>query len=365
MGVLAGGVAHDFNNLLQGIIGNVDLAMMDVAESSPAMESLKRIEEAARKASMLTRQMMAYSGQSKLNIQPLNLSTLITEISQLLSASVTKKVNLEFHLKDDLPLIKADVSQIRQLLLNLVTNASEAVGDHSGNVRISTDVMSCDREFFKGTVLDEGQEVGDYVFVEVSDDGPGMDAETVKRIFDPFYSTKFIGRGLGLAAVLGIVRGHNGAIKVKTEVGSGCVFKALFPVAIESTAEGAAERKPAVVMLVDDEETVRNVTGRMLERMNMEVLFARDGREAVEVFKRNVDRIQLVLLDLTMPYMGGEETLHEIRKIRADMPVIFASGIYVEDTEREYGDLDLAGFIQKPYKMADLRQKIEATLGGH
>uniref|UniRef100_UPI002ADE7C8B PAS domain S-box protein n=1 Tax=Tepidiforma sp. TaxID=2682230 RepID=UPI002ADE7C8B len=231
LGVLAGGIAHDFNNLLVAILGNAGLALMELPPESPARQTVQAIETAAQRAAELTRQMLAYSGRGKFVVEPLNLSRLVEEMAHLLEVSVSKRAVLKYRFAPDLPLIEGDATQVRQVIMNLITNASDAIGDRSGVISISTGLMHADRAYLRTAYMDDDLPEGDYVYLEVADTGVGMDEATAARIFDPFFTTKFTGRGLGLAAVLGIVRSHRGAIKLYTEPGRGTTFKILFPVA--------------------------------------------------------------------------------------------------------------------------------------
>jgi CheY-like chemotaxis protein len=254
--------------------------------------------------------------------------------------------------------------------MNLITNAAEAIGDRSGTISINTSVMDCNREYLDATYLDERLDEGYYVSLEVSDTGCGMDAETVKRIFDPFFTTKFTGRGLGLAAVLGIVRGHRGAVKVYSEPGRGTTFKILLPALAAGAA--AAHRDTRVrsqwtapagaVLVVDDEEAVRNIGSRALGRVGFTVHLAADGREALDIFREKQDEILCVVLDMTMPHMDGEETFRELRRIRQDVRVILSSGYTEQDITNRFMGKGLAGFIQKPYRPGELVELIRQAL---
>lgn len=369
LGVLAGGIAHDFNNLLMAILGNADLALQDLSEVSPARPMLEEIEIAARRAADLCRQMLAYSGKGRFVLMPINLSEVVSEMVHMLQVSVSKKAVLRFHCAETLPSIEADPTQIRQVIMNLIINASEAIGNRSGVISISTGAMECDRQYLTSTHLDESLPEGCYVYLEVTDTGSGMDAETQARIFDPFFTTKFTGRGLGLAAVLGIVRGHRGAIKVYSEPGRGTTFKILFP-AIDLPPETIhPERFPGehwcgtgTVLLVDDEETVRTLGKRMLERLGFDVLVACDGREALNLFAAHGEEIVCVILDLTMPHMDGEETFRELRRIRPNVRVVMSSGYNEQEIVQRFAGKSLAGFIQKPYQLARLAATLRNIL---
>ncbi len=378
LGILAGGIAHNFNNLLMAILGNAELALADLSPLSPARASLLEIEAATRRAADLARQMLAYSGKGRFVLERLDLNALVREMSHLLEVTLSKKAVLKYNFADPLPPIEGDPTQIRQVVMNLLTNASEAVGETSGMVALSTGAMTCDRAYLEA--LDPAAFAGDdapppegtYVFLEVADTGCGMDAETLRRAFDPFFTTKFTGRGLGLAAVLGIVRGHKGAVKVYSEPGRGTTFKVLFP-----AAEGAAEKPDAaaehlppawrgsgVVLVADDEETVRAITRRQLERLGFEVRTAADGEETLERFQAEAGRIACVLLDLTMPKLGGEEVFRELRRLRPDVRVILMSGYNEQDATQRFTGKRLAGFLQKPFRARELAAKLEEILGG-
>ena len=371
LGVLAGGIAHDFNNLLTGILGNADLALAELSPVAPARESLEAIETAARRAAELCRQLLAYSGKGRFLVQPLNLMDLVQEMGHLLLVSISKKVVLNYHFAENLPAIEADATQIRQTVMNLIANASEAIGDRSGVISITTGLAHCNADYLKGCFAADGIAPGDFVCLEVADTGPGMDKATQDRIFDPFFTTKFTGRGLGLAAVLGIVRGHKGALKLYSEVGRGTAFKLLFPAA-DSQARGVPSHmaKDKVwkghgqILLVDDEETVRNLTRRMLERVGLTVVSAEDGRQAVEAFKRIMAEVDLVILDLTMPQLDGEACFRELRLIKPDLKVILSSGYSEQDVVNLFAGKGLAGFIQKPYTNDELIAKVREVLGG-
>ena len=370
LGVLAGGIAHDFNNLLTGILGNADLALAELSPVAPARESLEAIETGARRAAELCRQLLAYSGKGRFLVQPLSLMELVQEMGHLLLVSISKKVVLKYHFAKDLPAIEADATQMRQTIMNLIVNAAEAIGDRSGVISVTTGLAHCDADYLRSCFAADGIQPGDFVYVEVADTGPGMDKTTQDRIFDPFFTTKFTGRGLGLAAVLGIVRGHKGAVKVYSEVGRGTTFKLLFPAADAQPREipsTTAQAKPwkgqGKILLVDDEETVRNLTRRMLQRVGFTVVLAEDGRQAVETFKRVMTEVDLVILDLTMPHLDGEACFRELRLMKPDVKVILSSGYNEQDVVNLFAGKGLAGFIQKPYTSDELIAKVRDALG--
>jgi CheY-like chemotaxis protein len=313
--------------------------------------------------------MLAYSGRGRFFVEPVDLNQLVTEMLHLLKVSMSKNAIPKFNFGANLPAVEADATQIRQVIMNLITNASEALGDKSGFISISTGAVHCDETYFAQTHLPEQLPQGFYVYIEVSDTGCGMNKETISRIFDPFFTTKFTGRGLGLAAALGIVRGHKGAMKVYSEPGRGSTFKVLFPASEQPAASLPKEdpllkswRGQGTILLVDDEETVRSVTQRILEKLGFTVLTAADGREALDVFSKRAKEIVCVLLDLTMPHMGGEETYRELRRIKSDVRVILASGYDEQDVSDRFGSKGLAGFLHKPFQIVELISKLQQAL---
>jgi two-component system cell cycle sensor histidine kinase/response regulator CckA len=368
LGVLAGGIAHDFNNLLTSIMGNVGLAQADLPPESPVQESLKEIENASHNAAELCRQMLAYSGRGRFVMEQLNLSRLTQELIHLLQVSISKKAMLHCKFADNLPAVEGDPSQVRQVVMNLVINASEAIGDKEGIITISTGTVLCDQNYLRENHFLEPPPPGTYVFLEVLDTGCGMDTETQAKIFDPFFTTKFTGRGLGLAAVLGIMRQHKGAIKVASEPGNGTTFMVLFPVSTKTISQPQPDAAPeswhgsGTIMVVDDEAAVRNVTRIILERSGFSVLTAADGREAIKLFQKHGGRIACVLLDLTMPHMDGEETYRELRRIRSNVPVILASGYSEQEMTKHFTGQDPPGFIEKPFESTALMAKLRDTL---
>ncbi|KXK36527.1 MAG: Blue-light-activated protein [Candidatus Hinthialibacteria bacterium OLB16] len=370
LGVLAGGIAHDFNNLLMGVLGNASLALMELPPESPARESVNHIEKAAMRAAELARQMLAYSGKGRFVIQKINLSKLVEEMTHLLQVSISKKVFLRYNFADNLPAIEGDATQIRQVIMNLITNASDAIGDKSGVITITTGLIETDSTYLESTYLKDDLPGGYYVFLEVSDTGCGMDEETRARIFDPFFTTKFTGRGLGLAAVLGIVRGHKGTVKVYSEAGRGTTFKILLPCcdSQEDTQENHVEstRKDWVgtgtILIVDDEESVRYISKRILESHGFKVLTANDGREGVKAYEAQKEAIDLVLLDMTMPHMDGEEAFRELRLINPDVHVILTSGYTEQEATARFTGKGLAGFIQKPFLPSSLLEIVRNKL---
>lgn len=368
LGVLAGGIAHDFNNLLMAVLGHADLALDALPASSGARDDLAEIRRAAQRATELCKQMLAYSGKGRFVIQAVEMQKVVEEMLHMLRVSISKNAIMKLNFSPNLPSVDADASQLRQVVMNLVVNASEAIGDRSGVITISTGAMDCDRQYLSESWLDEQLPEGMYVFIEVADTGAGMGAETRTRIFDPFFTTKFTGRGLGLAAVLGIVRGHRGAIKVYSELGRGTTFKVLFPASqrAEVREEGSPIRGiyegKGTVLLVDDDESVRAVGRKMLERIGFAVVTAADGAEAIARFRERADDIICAIVDLTMPHVDGAETFRELRRMRPGVRVILSSGYNEQDVTQRFVGKGLAGFIQKPYQLSTLVAVLKEVL---
>jgi len=369
LALLAGGIAHDFNNLLMGILGNASLALEHLSPVAPAREYLSSIDVAATRAAELSQQMLAYSGHGRFLVTSVDLNELIQEMAHLLKTSLSKKNLLRFDLAPELPCIEADVTQLRQVVMNLLTNAADAIGERSGVISIATGATQLTGTSALDIDVERDLADGLYISLEVSDTGCGMDRETQKKIFDPFFTTKFTGRGLGLAAVSGIVRGHRGAIKVASKAGEGTSFTVYFPASSE--AARAQDEQPAhadewrasgLVLLVDDEETVRAVTKDMLETMGLTVELARDGREALDKAAQLKQRLRVILLDLMMPHLNGEETFAELKRVCPDVPVVLSSGYSEQEIASRFLDKGLAGFIQKPYRYRSLQQLLHTIL---
>jgi len=380
LGVLAGGIAHDFNNLLTGVLGNADLALMDLGMSAAARLSIEAVREAAGRATELSSQMLAYSGRGRFITEPVDLNELIKEMEQLLVATTSKNAIMDYSLASDLPIVAGDATQLRQVTMNIILNASDAIGDQNGRITVTTGAAWFDSSVLAETRTSERLPEGQYVYIEVRDSGIGMDDETLSKIFDPFFTTKFAGRGLGLAAVSGIVRSHNGGITVESVPGEGTIFRVLLPARPDVASQSANKQEAVVqtqaesttqgewhvdgtVLLVDDEAMVRKVTQQMLERVGFSVLTASDGLKALDAYRKNSDDIVCVLLDLTMPNMGGEETFRELLRISPGVRVIMSSGYGERDVIDRFMDQGVAGYIQKPYLSAKLMTKLREVLG--
>ncbi len=379
LGVLAGGIAHDFNNILTSILGNADLALSELSPLSPARDNLVEIENASRRAADLAKQMLAYSGKGRFVVEPIRVGELVAEMAHMLEVSISKKAVLKYNFAENLPTFNGDTTQMRQIIMNLITNASDAIGDKSGIIALSTGAMDCDRAYLDGgnDVLKAAQEEpldeGVYVYIEVSDTGCGMDDTVKSKIFDPFFTTKFTGRGLGMAAVLGIVRGHRGAIKIYSELEKGTTFKILFPASdppdpstelrLRNQQDAEKWQGHGTIIIVDDEESVRAVGKRMLEKYGFTVKTARDGIEGLKVYQEMGESVVCVLLDLTMPHMDGEQTFRELRRINPNVKVILCSGYNEQDATQNFSGKGLAGFLKKPYTLSKLREKLQESLG--
>lgn len=368
LGVLAGGIAHDFNNLLMGVLGHAGLALEQLSPLHPAKRNLEAIQKAGQRAADLTRQMLAYSGRGQFVVRNLDLTVQVEEMLHLLEVSLPKTVVLHLDLRKGLPTVSADASQIQQVIMNLVINAAEAIGEASGAITIATGALRVDEAAIQTMLLGQDVAPGTYVCFEVTDTGCGMDPDTISRIFEPFFTTKFTGRGLGLSAIMGIVRGHKGALRVYSEVGHGTTFKMLLP-ALEAAGEAppaptaeSAWAASGLVLVVDDDETVRAVARQALERKGFCVLEAQDGREAVDLVRGQGPAISLVLLDMTMPRMGGEEAYREMRRLHPDIRVILSSGYNEVEAMGRFRGKGLKGFIQKPYGPRELLATIQGAL---
>ena len=368
LGILAGGIAHDFNNLLTAILGNLNLAQNSLSDLSPATRYLEKVEKTVIKASDLTKQMLAYSGKGRFVVEPINLNHVVQEMTHLLQVSISKKIALRYRLALELPPIEADIAQIQQVVMNLVTNASDAIGDEDGTITISTTTQEVDEAYIGTTFPTQAIRPGSYVVLEVGDTGCGMTPDVLSRIFDPFFTTKVAGRGLGLSAMLGILRGHKAGIKIYSELGKGSIFKLFFQAHVHS-AEPRRTREvagPEVfqgrVLLVDDEPTILESTATALGVMGFEVLTARDGQEALELVGSKGGAFDLVIMDLTMPRMDGREAFKAMRRSHASLPIILCSGYSEHESIQDLLGKNLTAFLQKPYPLEELKRTIRLAL---
>jgi two-component system, cell cycle sensor histidine kinase and response regulator CckA len=365
LGVLAGGIAHDFNNILTIILGNCYLAREDMIPELSYKELFQQIETAGNRAADLCRQMLTYAGKSPLVQTHVDLCSLVDDVVKMLQAAIKKNVTIEIDMKHDVPEIKGDAGQIQQIIMNLIINAAEAIGDTNGIIRVllTKTVVGADKreiDTFGTAILP-----GTYTCLEVTDTGIGMDDETQKRIFEPFYTTKFTGRGLGMSAIRGIVTSHEGILHLTSTAGVGSTFKVCFPVPepseyaeTASTASIHSEMKCITILLVEDELNLRDIGSTLLKTMGFSVLAVQDGREALKVYRERLSEIDVVLLDLIMPTMGGVETYAELRKITTSLPIIICSGYGIETVSDVINNDLYAGFIHKPYNPEQLREMI-------
>jgi len=369
LGVLAGGIAHDFNNLLVGILGNASLAMLDLEPGAVARESVSQIEQAGQRAAELTRQLLAYAGKGRYVVEPTDATAVISDMTSLLRTAISRNASLQLDLITSLPTIEVDVNQFRQVVMNLVTNASDALDAKPGLIRISTGRQEVSREYLATCAPGGDARLGTHTFVEVHDSGTGMDEITRQRMFEPFFSTKFTGRGLGLAATMGIMRSHHGAVRVESELGSGTTVRLLFPSSASSGRDGIAtgsetelRHGDGQILVVDDEAGVRAVASALLRRRGFRTQEASDGAMAMELFRAQPDAFDLVLLDLTMPTMGGEATLQALREVKPSVRVVLMSGHNETDVTRLFAGRNLSGYLQKPFRAEELYASIARCL---
>jgi len=364
LGVLAGGIAHDFNNILVAVLGNADLAMEKLPDKSPAAENIRAIICAAHKASDLCRQMLAFSGRGKFLTKDVDLNVLIRETHDMLKMSVNKKASLQLNLSDRPVLVKADPSQLQQVIMNLIINASEALENKIGKITVSTGISYFNASQLKSFTASNGLPPGRYCFIKVSDTGCGMDEKTRLKVFDPFFTTKFTGRGLGMAAVLGIIRGHHGGIKINSRKNNGTTVSIVLP-AVEDSDEKEPEKRAnssnpgpfkGTVLLVDDESTVRDVGTHMLEFLGFSVITAKNGQEAIKIFEKHREDLDVIIMDLTMPEMDGIEASRRILQMEQGARILLSSGYDGDEVTKASSNLNIKGFIHKPYKLSSLRE---------
>lgn len=372
LGVLAGGIAHDFNNLLTPIIGNVGLALLDLPADSPIRKRVEMIKAAANRATALTRQILAYAGQGVPTVEAVNITSTIEEMQLLLESSASKSTSIDYDLAPDVPLIEVDRTHMGQVVMNLVANASESFAGAEGHIDVKTGSVHADQEYLDACFIGDDLEKGEYVYLEVSDDGPGIAPELQARIFEPFFTTRFIGRGLGLTAVDGIVRGYRGALELMSVEGQGTRIRVLFP-STQFGTSAAAVRQPAhtrtfgdatgerrgTFLVVDDDENTCELMSTILDRADFRVIQASGGAAAVKFYERHMDEIVGVVLDYTMPLISGAEVFDSIRSMRSDARIILVSGYAQARAAEDLIERGLFGFLQKPFAPEDLVREAE------
>ena len=378
LGVMAGGIAHDFNNLLQAMLGNLELASMKLTPGSASQKLITNAISSGKRAAHLTNLMLTYAGKGLISKKQLNLNEMVRENVEMLKTAATPAVSTELYLSAELPYIMADEAHIQQVVMNLIINAAESIEKQPGTIMLTTGIQSCDQICLSASLLDEKPEPGRYVFLGVSDNGCGMSHKTLKRLFDPFFSTKFTGRGLGMSAVMGIMRAHKGALFVESQPGKGTTFRALFPipdsaspVADHAAIVTAPEKCPlqkntlsGVALVVDDEKSVLKICSKMVSLCGFTVITACDGIDAVTKYREHADEIVVVLMDLTMPNMDGITAMGHICNIRPDAKVILSSGFTEDELNERFTDQAPSGFIRKPYSMNVLEAEVRRVLQG-
>lgn len=372
LGVLAGGIAHDFNNLLMAAMGNLELAYDDTPPGSDARLPIESAQAATRRAADLTRQMLAYSGRTQFLVEPINLNALVAENVQMFRTAIPRNVSMSVRCDEAPVYLEGDAGQVQQVVMNLITNAAEAIGDASGEVVISTGTAQCDEGYLNQSHTIAKPPPGLYAYVDVRDSGCGMDSDTLTRLFEPFFTTKFTGRGLGMASVLGVVQGHGGAILVTTAPGQGTAMRVLFPAvpapeAVEPAHDVALRRdaeSSETILIVDDEPMVRDLCARLIRAFGFQPLTAVDGLEAVEIVRDHPGMIACILLDLAMPRKSGPDALRDIRAIEPEVPVIICTGYADDASQAGLAEQRIEGFLHKPYTVDELRQAIHKALAG-
>ena len=372
LGVMAGGIAHDFNNLLQSILGNLEIAEKDLIRDTELQMHISSALISGRQATHLTSLLLAYIGRGFIEKKELNLNEIVRDNAEIFRSAASASVSIEMSLSPDIQAIIADEAHIQQLVMNLITNAAESIEKPPGFVRITTGVQYCEQEDLSASLLKTNPEPGRYVFLEVCDNGCGMSESTISRLFDPFFTTKSTGRGLGMSAVMGIMKTYSGALILGSESEKGSTFRALFPVSESarhvdvheyvppSQEEQTVTLKPisGLVLVVDDEKTVLRTCAKMVRLCGLEVITAINGVDAIAKFQERADEIDLVLMDLTMPHMDGITASENIYHIRPNTKIILASGFNKEEIDKRVSGHPPAGFISKPYSMKELEEEI-------
>lgn len=364
LSVLSGGVAHNFNSLLTAIMGNAELAMEKLSEESPAFRNLQKIETSAGTAAELAQQMLQYAGMGRFVVETLDISKLVREIKALIESMLTRRINIHYELADELPLIKADVPQIQQLILNLVLNSAEAIGENNGDITISSSAIRAEMRWLRDAFLTDELNPGVYARLKISDNGPGIAEDDRAKIFDPFYTTKFTGRGLGLAAVQGIIRGHGGAIRVYSEVGKGTTMDILFPKVKEDALKESLELNEPTskwdrfVLMMIGEPPVLEVGKSRLEQAGFRVIVAEDKPQAIQILKKQTLDIDLAILDVPRYQAGFTQFLRQLRHVAPKMKIILTSDYSNGYNASQLGTVKVDCIIKKPYRSEDLLKRV-------
>ena len=374
LGILAGGIAHDFNNLLVAILGQNSVALAKLESDHQARKHLHKAIDASNKAADLTKQMLAYSGKGSFTIQAVQINKLIQENLSLLTLTMEDPIDLKTNLTSNLPLIKADITQLQQLIFNLLMNASQAMNESSGRIEITTGLLTVeadDTQFWRYT--SQPLDAGAYVSIKIKDNGIGMDQRMIEKIFDPFFTTKQNGTGLGLAAVLGILRGHHAGIQVISTIGLGTTFQLVFPVwangtgveenTIQAAILPAIFQETVQILVIDDEPAVAEAASDMLMEANIQTVVAYDGQQGVEIYKEKQTEIDLVLVDLMMPKMNGVQVYKALKVLNPDVEIVLTSGYSRDEAMKHFVEREEVGFIQKPYTIEVFIKKIIDYLG--
>jgi nitrogen-specific signal transduction histidine kinase/CheY-like chemotaxis protein len=375
MGVLAGGVAHDFNNHLMSIMGNLELAALELPSGSPALEFLDEAMVASHQSAELCRQMLAYAGRTAMRVSQIDLTDVLRDTSSLIQAAAGGHTVVDIAIPPVFPAVRADALEIQQVLMNLVTNAVEATEGQGANVSVSAHAAWCPVDQLRRLCFGDALREGMYAFLRVADNGCGMVPEVLDKAFEPFFTTKFQGRGLGLAASLGIARALGGSISLRSEPGKGTIAELILPVVADEGANAEEPPRPALVgdeewrgegciLLVDDDVSVRDVAGKMLERAGYEVVVAESGRRALELFQSMRGKLRGVLLDWAMPDLSGEKVLDELNRTGASVPVVLTTGYSQSELADVLTEGKLSGIVHKPFSYERLRSVMRTATAG-
>ncbi|MBZ0266218.1 response regulator [bacterium] len=380
IGVLAAGLAHDFNNWLMTIVGNVDLSLAKLGDDHPVATNLLRIRETTKKLANLTSQLMIFSGKAEIHPHTLDIHSVIDDMKELIKLTISENITIEYNIKKELPKIQADQTHLQMIIMSLLSNANEAMSGMDGTIKVEAGIRSLGEEDLTSLHITSNCKPGDYLYISINDRGVGISDEILPKIFQPFFTSNFLGRGLGLSAVHGIVKQYKGAIQVETEVGKGSTFSVYLPLITQilettpdslnqyepltptSSTSQTSETESPLILIVDDERDLREIVSDILTMNSYRTILAADGEEGVNQFKKYKDEIAIILLDYKMPKMNGDEVLTRIREIDKNVPVILVSGFTEEVAKKNFEVLNLNGYIQKPYLMSVLLDAISDIL---